>query len=675
MIEEQILNGASVNMSEDTGQQQKTIHLVPGLSVWGGTINEEYLPALKPWSRAVKIYKGMQDDAVVGALLESIQTPLMSSEFEVIAAGDTAEDKRAKKFVEDNMHTMPKLTWREHVQDMIEFLDFGWAIAEKTLEKRADGRLYLRSLTPIGQETLFQWGKFDKYGDVESFMQRDPDGKIREVKMDKLVHFVWKGRKKDPMGKSLLRGIYRPYYFKNNLEALEAIGAERDVGNAPVATLGEGHYTDAQITALKAALAGFRLDEAMYVILPNGIELAAYGGGNKVYDVRTIIRDYQHLIRQRFFASFLSMGSSERGTQALARELTTFFGEALRSIQIAMTETWNADLVPYLFKWNRWEPANGIPKIEWIRPGRRSVQMFAQALSTFVGADVLTTDDEIEDHIRKDLGLPPRTVDSLREEKIEAERAMIKRQKEDAEAPPQDLTKPAGSATADEDDGKDAPPAGQSPPAETPTGRDPTTSKNSEFVSPEDVRQWVPNAIKEIIELWDKGDIARDEAGEALEKAGMLPHVVSAALAGGFRWLVRSGQAGNETMVKQQHDRRLSDLERQRSAEATRAKRGLSARTVRRKNLRRKFEFGLARKVKNFITGRKQLQSTNVNAVRYNEDDLTMDVTFLNGSTYRYEGVDGETYESMLDSASPGKFVWETLRNNGADNTYPFTKL
>jgi hypothetical protein len=192
------------------------------------------------------------------------------------------------------------------------------------------------------------------------------------------------------------------------LEALEAIGVERDVGNAPVAELAEGvRYTDAHINHLRESLKGFRMDQALYVILPPGVKLSPYGSGSKAYDVRAIIRDYQHIIRQRFFADFLALGSEQVGTQALAREMTTFFGLAIRSIQERMLAVWNRQLVPWVFSWNNIQPTSGkLPRIDWLRPGDQNLQALAQAYQMLVISNILTPDEEIENRVRIQAGLP-----------------------------------------------------------------------------------------------------------------------------------------------------------------------------------------------------------------------------------------------------------------------------
>ncbi|MBU1213500.1 MAG: hypothetical protein KJ587_19870, partial [Alphaproteobacteria bacterium] len=121
-----------VELAEATGGTFKPI-LQTGLSIWSGTLDEEYLTVLKPLTTAIKVFKEMADDAVIGAMLESIKTPLLSTPFEVNAAGASDEDKKAAEFLETCLFEMPEMSWREHVEESLDFLDFGFAISEKVL--------------------------------------------------------------------------------------------------------------------------------------------------------------------------------------------------------------------------------------------------------------------------------------------------------------------------------------------------------------------------------------------------------------------------------------------------------------------------------------------------------------------------------------------------------------
>lgn len=399
-------------MTQPTVTNNHKPDLSTGLSIWRGVLNEEYLASIKSWSTAAKIYREMMDDAIIGALLESVRTPLLASEFEVHPASSQREDIAAAAFLETCMNTMRDMEWLEHTEEMLDFLGYGFAISEKVWEKRKDGYIYIKALIPVGQETLDHWGDPDELGEITGFHQRDPvTGKINFASRDRLLHFTFRSRKRNPQGYSILRSLYRPWYFKKNLETIEAIGAERDVGNAPIAELGDAYYSDTDIQALRTALEAFRMDEAAYLITPKGIRITAYGGGNKVYNIREIIRDWQHIIRQRFFADFLSLGSEQVGTQALAREMTTFFSLALRSIQNRMLSVWNRQLVPQLFHYNNWQLRH-LPKVSWQQPGAYNIQSLAQAYSMLVGSGLLESDAAVKKQIRHLLGFAPPGVET-----------------------------------------------------------------------------------------------------------------------------------------------------------------------------------------------------------------------------------------------------------------------
>ena len=413
------LNGTNgTNSSRAVGRPPNAsqVLLQPGLSIWRGTIAEEYLTDLKPWSKAVKVLKEMEDDVVIGALYESVSAPLKDAKFHMIPASDSQADKDFSEFVRMNTINSETegtgISWIEHVEEALEFMTFGFSITEKVLEKGPESKLWLSDLMPIGQETLLKWGDVDKHGRVTAFTQQIViGGKVatRTAPMSKLLHFTFRGRKRNPMGRSLSRNLYRPWFFKKNLEVVEAIGAERDVGNVPVAVLGEGAYSDADQLALKKALEGFRIDETAFLIVPHGTEIRPFGAGGKVYDIRTIIRDYQHLIRQRFFMDFISLGSEQVGTQALAKEVTGFFSLALGSIQRELLRVWNQQLIPYLWEWNKlhFPDITSMPLLTWSKPGKINIQSLAQSTTTLLGTNAIHWTPELEHHLRDVFELPP----------------------------------------------------------------------------------------------------------------------------------------------------------------------------------------------------------------------------------------------------------------------------
>lgn len=388
-----------------------------GLSIWGGFLNEEYLEALKPWDREVRVYLEMRDYPVVGTLLDSIKMPLLAADITVEAQSDSPEDKAAAEFIEENMESMNRKTWKSHVMDALECLDFGFAFPEIILKKRKDGHLWLEGLEPRGQETLIRWlVEPDRPDKATAYVQGNFRSSMpfptRVVPLSKSLHFTFRGRKGNPQGRSLLRSLYRPWRFASNIETFEGIGVERDVGGMPVLKLPESmRLDDPVLDTVKTYLKGLRMDKAVYMILPHGFTLEPYTGSTRTFNTREIVRDYHKQILMRGFAQFLNLGMERVGTQSLVKGSHDFFTLSLEAIQELIVEVWNHSLVPYLFTWN---PSFGfapddvdrMPKISWEKPGKIDLVELVASMAQARGMDALTITREDEIHIRQAAGLP-----------------------------------------------------------------------------------------------------------------------------------------------------------------------------------------------------------------------------------------------------------------------------
>lgn len=387
----------------------RTVIGVTGLKHIGGRIREEYLNAIKNWSTEVKLYLEMRDDPIIGALTDAIKLPLQAASFDVEpASGGSPNDEAAAEWLWEVMNTMDNQTWISHAEDALECLDFGFALGEIVLDKRNDGRLWLRNIDPRGQESLNRW-EYDKVerDKLVAFVQNDPNyGTTYTIPITKCLHFKYRGRKGNPQGHSILRALYRPYKFARNLEDLEGIGIERDVGGMPYAKLTDDNYEEQDITDLKAALKGLRKDEEVYLIVPPGVDIQAYSGGSKIYDTNVVIDRWHKITLMRFFAQFLILGMGNVGTQALVKGSQDFFTLGLEAVQRYLLETWNLQLVPYLFRFNAWTGISGYPKIKWEKPGKVDLNALITALNTAKGAGIFTPTDIDEDHIRSIADLP-----------------------------------------------------------------------------------------------------------------------------------------------------------------------------------------------------------------------------------------------------------------------------
>ncbi len=384
---------------------------VRGLSIFSGIVREEYLTDLRSWLQASRIYREMADDPIVGTLLDAIRTPLLAAEFDVPPLSDSEADKRAAEFLQDAMDSMVDQTWRSHVNDSLDELTFGFAVAEVTLEKREDGHLWIRNLDPRGQETLYRWEWEDDK--VIAMIQRDPvTGQLYTIPSSKTVHMTFRGRKGNPQGKPLLRSLFRAWLKLKYLDNFEAVGIERDVGGMAVVDFPdpEKWKGSADLSDLKKlfekAFKNLRMDENMWLLMPPGSRAQSWGSGQRSYDVRKAIEAKQKEILLRFFSQFLMLDHAGLDASGLLKGSQDFFHLGLKSIQQELLEAWNQQLVPLLFEFNPMPGLTGLPKITWNDPGKVDVTGLIGAYVQATQAQLITPTRSDEEHVRSLMDLP-----------------------------------------------------------------------------------------------------------------------------------------------------------------------------------------------------------------------------------------------------------------------------
>lgn len=377
-----------------------------GLRNLAGRINEEYLNRFKAWRKEADTYIEMKDDLIIAAALDAVKLPLLAADFDVTPASDSLADQFAADFLWQNLNQMHRQSWRSYVSDSLEAIDFGWSLGEIVLEKRIDGRMWLRNIEPRAQETLERW-EFDDNDGVTHFIQRDPDrGSLLNIPIDKTIHITFRGRKGNPQGKALLREIWRHWFFLRELENFEGIGLERNVGGMPVAELPEEPLSDDDLNALDKALRDLRIDESMFLRVPHGTKVTPYAGGSPAGSIGPVIERKQKEILMRVFAQFLKLGMDNVGTQALVQGSQDFFTLGLIAVQQEWVEVWNQQLVPYIFRFNSFPGMSGFPEIKWNNPGQVDIGGFLDAYSKGVTAKLLTPIREDEEHARSIMDLP-----------------------------------------------------------------------------------------------------------------------------------------------------------------------------------------------------------------------------------------------------------------------------
>lgn len=412
-----------------------------GLKQWGGYVREEFLRELSG-TRAILKYREMRDnDAVVGAVMFAIEMLLRAVEFRVEGVSASSDDQKSADFVESCLGDMEQ-PWPDTLSEILSFLTYGWSLHELVFKIRGgddedpvyrsqytDGLVGWRKLPIRAQETLLRWD-ITPTGDVQHMIQLLPTGgPLLWVPLKKSLLFRTSVHKGNPEGRSLLRNVYRSWYYKKRIEEIEGVGIERDLCGVPVC------YVPSRITRkdastgdkafyaqIKQMVINLRNDEQAGLVLPQEydpdtkmplfkLELLSTGG-RRQFDTNGTIDRWDLRIMASVLADFIMLGQKAVGSRALGKQKTDIFAVALSGFLDMITAPFNRHAIPELLKLNGMK---GVVKLTHGEVARRDMDEFGNFLLHAAQAGVLTPDPTLEDHVREVTGLPPPDADAMRD--------------------------------------------------------------------------------------------------------------------------------------------------------------------------------------------------------------------------------------------------------------------
>lgn len=352
-----------------------------GLETSGGRVYEEFLHQLRN-HLAPKVYREMsENDPVVGAILFAIEHLLRPVAWTVEAGSDAAEDVAAAEFLETIPEDMSH-TWADFISEWMACPTYGFAPYEivwkrRNGEKRSpgessrftDGKIGVRKLAIRHPDTLYRWD-FDDEGGVQAMVQHAyPTMQAVTIPIEKLLLFRMMVRKGSPEGRSILRTAYTTWFRKKRVEAIEAIGIERDATGLPVLYYpshwgipGASAADAANFEYAKKLVRNLRNDEQMGTALPSifdpdtkerllKLELLATGGTRKI-ETNPVIERYSRQIAMTVLADVILLGHEKVGSFSLASSKTTLFTAGLGAMLDDIATTLNRHLVPRLLRLN-----------------------------------------------------------------------------------------------------------------------------------------------------------------------------------------------------------------------------------------------------------------------------------------------------------------------------------
>jgi len=425
---------ANTNPLQEIGQT--------GLKRATGTIDEEFLPALRG-RKAIKVYREMSlNDPIVGALLFAIDKLVRQVTWRVEGNDNTSQSAEAVEFVEQCMDDMSH-TWNDMISEILSCLVYGWSWHEIVYKKRVgpwekdpkkkskytDGRIGWRKIPIRSQETLLRW-LFDEDGGIQGMVQiAPPSYKTNIIPIRKSLLFRTGLYKGNPEGQSMLRNAYRPWFFKKRLEEFEAIGVERDLAGMPVAMVPSSYMKAKQNTdeqkvyqAFKRMVQNVRRDEHEGLVLPleydeKGNELFKFelmsSGGARTFDTNALIGRYQQGILMTVLADFILLGHEQSGSYAMHVDKTGIFRAAMNVITEAIADVFNRHAIPRLFEINAWK-LDELPRIVPANVDPPNLAELTQFMTGMAGLGMqFFPDPDLEKFLRETAHLPEIPEDQL----------------------------------------------------------------------------------------------------------------------------------------------------------------------------------------------------------------------------------------------------------------------
>ncbi|UGL61887.1 portal protein [Arthrobacter phage EastWest] len=379
----------------------------------------------------IPIYDEMRTtEGQIGSLLNAATLPIMSAKWVLDDAGCKPA---VVEFVRQNIG-LPKLgepltrerrrgiVWRDHLESALLCLPFGFMPFEQVYEiVPAPENLaqqfelanvaHLRKLAPRLPMTVKQIHVGRDGGLVgitqEPLLVTGWDDPIF-IPVDRLVMYSLKREGADWSGKSILRQAYKHYLINDRLVRLGAQIVERNGMGVPVVK-----YDPETMTREDAEQIGaeFRAGARSSAAVPHGNDVVLTGVTGTTVDPLPQIKYHDEKIAGSALAMFLTLGH-DAGARSLGDTFLDIFTQSLQSVADFIGTTFTEHVIRDLVEMN-FGADEPYPSLT---PGllAENREITTTALKELVDAGVVTPDDKLEAHIRKQQGLPEADADTAR---------------------------------------------------------------------------------------------------------------------------------------------------------------------------------------------------------------------------------------------------------------------
>jgi hypothetical protein len=388
----------------------------------------------------------MLNDPLLGSVLLGIEMLVRRVDWSLQAADESKPAADAAAFVDSSLHDMSGYWPGDTLAQILTFLGWGWSCLEVTHKRRDgangkppsrydDGRIGWHKWALRPQATRYGW-EFD--GDEPSaLIQADPATFKRFViPLDKCLLFRYASRDNSPEGSTPLRIAYDAWYYKRQLQKIEAIGIERDLAGLPVMYIpGSDIATNSAVyQAAQTIVTGIRNDSQAGAVVAGDRDQSGNrkqeltllsSGGSRAFDTDAVIKRYANEVVTAFLANVLRTGQDGVGSYALAETQGGLFQQSIGAHLDTVANTINEQAIIPLLRLNGYDDELA-PTLTHGDIESADLARLGKYLLDLAGAGMLEASPELTVFLHEVAGLPIASVEELQAKMDEEAKAAAK---------------------------------------------------------------------------------------------------------------------------------------------------------------------------------------------------------------------------------------------------------
>lgn len=388
-----------------------------GVQIFGGVLTSRDYNVEWSVPNRYSIIDQMRSDPTIAACLRSLKLPLIRARHFVEPADDSSLQHEIAEWIEYQLFEYMNGTFANFQRHAFQALDYGSYPFEKVWRyDTKEGKICVNKLGPRHPASIFQW-IVDTHGQLVGIIQNLssdlPDQQVK-IPASKLLVFVNEQEGADYYGRSMLRPVYKPWWYKQGMEAVDAVAKEKRASGIDIMELEEGATDDDKALA-EAALATIRTHQHNFLTVPKArmnYRIDGIGAGSVLSTMESL--EFHDLrILRAFFAEFLAMGANG-GNLAQHKDKTSLMLLLDEAIGEDFLQVINRDLIPEMVNYN-WPGVTDYPKLSHARLDQRDLGAIADGLYKLQQAGFIHPrgDGADENVIRDMYEFPSATLDDV----------------------------------------------------------------------------------------------------------------------------------------------------------------------------------------------------------------------------------------------------------------------